>query len=177
MPPVGILFYRPPSPKWSRLVLVTPKKLSTIELEAELDGEELAVELVSDAEDAEDHLESIEAALGRLEIADAPFERRPFLEIAVRLEGPQPGLRRHVETLLASKPVRLTRVTRAGADAAGESAPEAEVASLDPLEVFIRKHREEFDAPPGDELRAAFISLLNEAADGDAAPIAGEKAA
>ena len=57
-------------------------------------------------------LSSVEDELRRIEIDDPGEHRRPFLEIAVRLDGPEPELRQRIEVALEGKPVRLTRIVR-----------------------------------------------------------------
>ena len=41
---------------------------------------------------------------------DLPRSRHPYLEVAVRLERPDPDLRRRIEAVLEGKPVRLLKL-------------------------------------------------------------------
>ena len=108
-------------------------------------------------------LDGLEAALAALELPE-PTIGPAFVEVAVRLDAPQPGLRARVETALAGRAARLLRVERVSA---GEAGSLSEVAAaglglgdLSPEEVFVRRHAEEYGAPPPPELLAAFRDLL-----------------
>ncbi len=108
-------------------------------------------------------LDRLEAELAALELPAGGIGPA-FLEVAVRLEAPEPGLRARVEAALAGRAVRLLRVERVSEGGDG-SLPEAAAAGivlgdLSPEEVFVRRHREEFDAPPAEEMLAAFRALL-----------------
>ena len=50
------------------------------------------------------------AQLAALDLPDAPAEAQPFLEVRVRLDAPEPGLRTRIEAALDGKPVRLAKI-------------------------------------------------------------------
>jgi exonuclease SbcD len=102
--------------------------------------------------------------LAALDVADAPVEQQPFLEVRVRLDAPEPGLRARIEAALDGKPVRLAKIETSSA--ARGSAVDAEVMTLDRLEqlkpddIFrqLYQHRFGNEAPP-DQL-SAFAELM-----------------
>jgi exonuclease SbcD len=106
----------------------------------------------------------VEDALRHLDIDDPGEPRRPFLEVAVQLDGVEPGLRRRIDMALAGKPVRLTRVVRHTAGQGGTLADAVESSAtldtLDPAHVFARRHAEEYRVEPPGELRRAFNEVL-----------------
>jgi DNA repair protein SbcD/Mre11 len=109
-------------------------------------------------------LNLVEDELRLINIDDPGDHRRPFLEVAVKLEGAEPDLRRRIDAALEGKPVRLTRIIRqiAGAegtlaDAVGEMAALDE---LDPAHVFARRHIDEFGVDPPNDLKNAFNEVL-----------------
>lgn len=55
-------------------------------------------------------VEEVLATLAALDIPDSPEAEHPYLEVRVRLDAPEPGLRARVEAALAGKPVRLARI-------------------------------------------------------------------
>lgn len=102
------------------------------------------------------------AALPGLSERDAAWAR-PFLEVAVRLTGPEPGLRPRVEAALAGKAPRLARllVERAGdAKALADAIPDAELTTLGAEEVFRRRWARIHPGEPPSALVAAFHELL-----------------
>lgn len=118
----------------------------------------------------------LDAVLDRLRALDldpaTPAEQRPWLEVRVRLDAPEPGLRRQVVQALEDKPVRLLRVTthypgRGGGLA--DQLPGVRLDTLAPEEVFrLRYRRDHADDPPA-ELVRAFAELLEAAQAGEAA--------
>ncbi|MBP2303195.1 exonuclease SbcCD subunit D C-terminal domain-containing protein [Azospirillum picis] len=110
---------------------------------------------------------SPDAALERLKRLDLdqslPRDTWPFLEVTVSLPEPRPSLRDEVEAVLSGRPVRLlklgVRLTGSG-ETLADSAPPADLASLDPEEVFRRLYRRNHEGDPGPELLAAFNELL-----------------
>ncbi|MDQ2697065.1 MAG: exonuclease SbcCD subunit D C-terminal domain-containing protein [Pseudomonadota bacterium] len=92
-----------------------------------------------------------------------PARQWPFLEVAVRLERPEPGLRRQLDEALEGRPVRLLKITT---DYAGDNAPLADalpagdLKELDPEEVFRLRHRQVHGSDPAAGLTAAFHQLL-----------------
>jgi exonuclease SbcD len=110
-------------------------------------------------------LTEIELALSELEIGKVQDHFRPFLEVAITLEAPEPDLHRRIETALGGKPVRIARIVRyasgGGQDLGeGDSFPE-ELAQIEPARVFSRKYAQEFGGDPGEEMNEAFAELLS----------------
>lgn len=118
-------------------------------------------------------LSEVRAALAALparpEGVPAGDESLPWLEVQVRLEAPEPGLRAEVEGLLADRAARLVRlgVERPGgasAAQAGADAPVEALADLLPEEVFRRLYGELYGAAePDPALLAAFHEMVEAA--------------
>ena len=102
------------------------------------------------------------AQLSALDVPDAPAEEQPFLEVRVRLDAPEPGLRTRIETALDGKPVRLAKIETSSA--ARSSAPENmtldQLGQLQPDDIFRRLYQQKYakEAPP--ELLSALAELL-----------------
>lgn len=102
------------------------------------------------------------AQLAALDVPDAPAEAQPFLEVRVRLDAPEPGLRTRIETALDGKPVRLAKIETSSA--ARNSAPENmtldQLGQLQPDDIFRRLYQQKYakEAPP--ELLSALAELL-----------------
>ncbi|AYM75787.1 exonuclease subunit SbcD [Janthinobacterium agaricidamnosum] len=100
--------------------------------------------------------------LAALDVPDAPAEAQPFLEVRVRLEAPEPGLRTRIETALDGKSVRLAKIETSSA--ARSSAPENmtldQLGQLQPDDIFRRLYQQKYakEAPP--ELLSALAELL-----------------
>lgn len=92
-----------------------------------------------------------------------PRERWPFLELAVRLDAPDPTLRRQVDDALAGRPVRLTRIglTWTGSLAAGDGV--TDLRGLDVEQVLQLAWSRRYREPPDDEVMAAFRELVEQA--------------
>ncbi|MCA8965064.1 MAG: exonuclease SbcCD subunit D C-terminal domain-containing protein [Planctomycetes bacterium] len=90
---------------------------------------------------------------------------RPLLEVAVRLPLPAPGLGEDIARLVQHKNVRLVRVEIELAGSApnvpGEG-PQADLATLAPEEIFVRRFHRDHEGDVPDELLAAFRSLLDD---------------
>ena len=102
------------------------------------------------------------AQLAALDVPDAPAEAQPFLEVRVRLDAPEPGLRTRIETALDGKPVRLAKIETSSA--ARSSAPENmtldQLGQLQPDDIFRRLYQQKYakEAPP--ELLSGLAELL-----------------
>ena len=102
------------------------------------------------------------AQLAALDLPAAPPEAQPFLEVRVRLDAPEPGLRTRIETALDGKPVRLAKIETSSA--ARSSAPENmtldQLGQLQPDDIFRRLYQQKYakEAPP--ELLSALAELL-----------------
>ncbi|NHQ93068.1 exonuclease SbcCD subunit D C-terminal domain-containing protein [Janthinobacterium lividum] len=100
--------------------------------------------------------------LAALDIPAAPPEAQPFLEVRVRLDAPEPGLRARIETALDGKPVRLAKIETSSA--ARSSAPENltldQLGQLQPDDIFRRLYLQKYgkEAPP--EQLSALAELL-----------------
>ena len=102
------------------------------------------------------------AQLAALDVPDAPAEAQPFLEVRVRLDAPEPGLRTRIETALDGKSVRLAKIETSSA--ARASAPENmtldQLGQLQPDDIFRRLYQQKYakEAPP--ELLSGLAELL-----------------
>lgn len=102
------------------------------------------------------------AQLAALDVPDVQAEAQPFLEVRVRLDAPEPGLRTRIETALDGKPVRLAKIETSSA--ARSSAPENmtldQLGQLQPDDIFRRLYQQKYakEAPP--ELLSALAELL-----------------
>lgn len=102
------------------------------------------------------------AQLAALDVPAAPPEAQPFLEVRVRLDAPEPGLRMRIETALDGKPVRLAKIETSSA--ARSSTPENltldQLAQLQPDDIFRRLYLQKYgkEAPP--EQLSALAELL-----------------
>jgi exonuclease SbcD len=102
--------------------------------------------------------------LAALEVADAPSDQQPFLEVRVLLDAPEPGLRSRIETALDGKPVRLAKIETSSA--ARASSIDTDVMTLDQLEklkpddIFRQLYQQRFgNDAPADTL-SAFAELM-----------------
>jgi len=109
-------------------------------------------------------LDVVEEALRRLELDDPGPQHRPYLEVAICLDGAEPDLRRRIDGALEGKPVRLTRIVRqtAGPGGALADAVDGQTAldALEPAHVFARRYVEQYGTEPPDELQRAFNEVL-----------------
>ncbi|WP_425251955.1 exonuclease SbcCD subunit D C-terminal domain-containing protein [Janthinobacterium sp. NFX145] len=102
------------------------------------------------------------AQLAALDVPAAPPEAQPFLEVRVRLDAPEPGLRTRIETALDGKHVRLAKIETSSA--ARSSAPENmtldQLGQLQPDDIFRRLYLQKYgkEAPP--EQLSALAELL-----------------
>jgi exonuclease SbcD len=102
--------------------------------------------------------------LAALDVPDAPPDQQPFLEVRVRLDAPEPGLRSRIEAALEGKPVRLAKIETSSA--ARASSIDSDVMTLDQLEqlkpddIFRQLYQQRFgnDAPA--EQLSAFAELM-----------------
>jgi exonuclease SbcD len=93
---------------------------------------------------------------------------RPYLEVVVALDKPEPRLRTAIETALDGKRARLvvlraeTTGDRAALGDRVDHRAGARLAELDPRDVFVRCWLRDHAEPPSGELLAAFERLLAE---------------
>ena len=109
-------------------------------------------------------LAEVIAELVSLDLPDCAEHARPYLEVRVLLDGPEPGLRAQVEAALEGKPVRLAKIepTRRVVTAAGVEPVLSldQLAQLQPDDIFRRLWQQRFgEDAPADQL-AAFAELL-----------------
>jgi DNA repair protein SbcD/Mre11 len=108
-------------------------------------------------------VEEVLAALSALDLADAPEQAWPYLEVRVRLDAPEPTLRNRIEAVLDGKPVRLAKIEISSARTAVESAAPIsldELEQMQPDDIFKRLYRERYDSDAPTEQLAAFAELL-----------------
>jgi exonuclease SbcD len=109
-------------------------------------------------------LADVLAELGRLPLLVPGDPARPFLEVVVAVERPEPKLRALVEAALDGKRPRLIRI---GIETTGDGGALADrvaqrLAELDPREVFVRLWGRDHAEPPGEAVLAGFGRLLAE---------------
>jgi len=113
-------------------------------------------------------LAQVLVALTALDIPhDTPPERMPFLEVRVRLNAPEPGLRAAIEQALEGKPVRLAKIETSFTQKESSITDRVELDELEKLhpdQIFDRLYQSKFGdenqggTPP--EISAAFAELL-----------------
>lgn len=113
--------------------------------------------------------DAVLAALAALALPPCPPAARPYLEVRVQLDAPEPGLRARIEAALEGRPVRLARIDarRSAAAPAAAHVPD-DLARLQPVDVFERRFHERYGAAAPEPLRRAFAELLHAAAAGEA---------
>ena len=112
--------------------------------------------------------------LGKLNLPDAPFNARPYLEVQVLLTGPEPGLVAKIDAALDGKPVRRAKIKttyRTTAHSETGQGPHSldDLGRLQPDDIFRKLHRSRFGGEPAAELLAVFSELVREA-DTEAVP-------
>ena len=109
-------------------------------------------------------IEQVLAELSALELPEGlPEHAWPLLEVRVRLDAPQPGLRARIEALLEGKAVRLAKIETSSA---ARDPDRIDMSSLDMLEqlqpddIFQRLYQQRFgSAAPGEQM-SAFAELM-----------------
>jgi DNA repair protein SbcD/Mre11 len=108
-------------------------------------------------------LDDVLAAIGTLPALEGDDPARPYLDVHVTLDRPEPRLRTVLETKLDGKRPRLVQLRVVGT---GDGAALAErvnvrrLAELDPRDVFVQLWARGHAEPPSVEVRAAFDRLL-----------------
>ena len=109
-------------------------------------------------------LSEVEAALTAFDFGEpASPGRRPFVEVSVLLDRPQPGVTARIHAALEGKPIRLTRIRSVYPDAPvrdGLAARGETLDALDPEAVFASLHSERHGAEPDPALARAFAALV-----------------
>lgn len=102
-----------------------------------------------------------------------PEHARPFLEVVVALQRPEPGLPAQVRELLQDKEARLARLTclaQGDGKALGDRHRGASVRDLHPESVFRDRYRQSYPGEPDPELLAAFATAVDDAHQAESAP-------
>ncbi|MDC8758480.1 exonuclease SbcCD subunit D C-terminal domain-containing protein [Janthinobacterium fluminis] len=109
-------------------------------------------------------LEQVLAELAALEAPEAAPEAWPFLEVRVRLDAPEPGLRSRVEAALEGKAVRLAKIETSSAARSAGAAPLTldQLDQLQPDDIFRRLYLQKFSSEAPAEQLSAFAELLLE---------------
>ena len=110
-------------------------------------------------------LPEVLAALEALELDDElPPQCRPYLEVRVLLDGPEPSLRAQVEAAIAGKPVRLAKIEPTRKLVAREDGADAltldQLAQLQPDDIFRRLWQQRFGEEAPNEQLTAFAELM-----------------
>lgn len=109
-------------------------------------------------------IEEVLTALAALELPEAPDPQTlPYLEVRVRLDSPEPGLRGRIEAVLEGKPVRLAKIETTSVRKSGTGNLPASLDDLDrlqPDEIFRRLYRDRFGEEAPQEQLSAFAELL-----------------
>jgi len=110
-------------------------------------------------------LADVLAELARLPLLVPGDPARPYLEVVVALDRPEPKLRAAVEAALDGKRPRLVRLgveLTGDGNALGDRLVQQRLAELDPREVFVRLWGRDHAEPPSDAVLAGFDGLLAE---------------
>jgi exonuclease SbcD len=101
--------------------------------------------------------------LENLALDDLPVEQRPLLELRIRLEKPEPGLRQQIEEVIAKLPVRLLKISTAYSGSEKSLADlkiEERLEELQPLDVFQRCYQNKYDQDAPETMNALFNELF-----------------
>ena len=101
--------------------------------------------------------------LKNLVLDDLPPEQTPLLELRIRLEKPEPGLRQQIEEVIAKLPLRLLKISTAYSGSEKSLADlniEERLEELQPLEVFQRCYHNKYDKEAPEAMSALFNELL-----------------
>jgi len=104
--------------------------------------------------------------IGHLEsliLDDLPIEQRPLLELRIRLEKPEPGLRQQIEEVISKLPVRLLKISTAYSGSEKSLADlkiEERLEELQPLDVFQRCYQNKYDKDAPEAMNALFNELV-----------------
>ncbi|TRX00709.1 exonuclease SbcCD subunit D C-terminal domain-containing protein [Candidatus Methylobacter oryzae] len=101
--------------------------------------------------------------LQSLALDDLPVEQRPLLELRIRLEKPEPGLRQQIEEVIAKLPVRLLKISTAYSGSEKSLADlkiEERLEELQPLDVFQRCYQNKYDQDAPEAISALFNELF-----------------
>jgi exonuclease SbcD len=108
-------------------------------------------------------LSEVLARLQNLALDDLPLEQQPLLELRIKLEKPEPGLRQQIEDVIATLPVRLLKISTAYSGSEKSLADvnsEERLEELQPLAVFQRCYQNKYDQDAPETMTALFNALL-----------------
>jgi exonuclease SbcD len=109
-------------------------------------------------------LKDVLAALVALDLPDLPGHARPFLEVRVLLDAPEPSLRAQIEAALEGKPVRLAKIEPTRKAATQQEADAVltldQLAQMQPDDIFRRLYKQKYDADAPHEQLSAFAELM-----------------
>ncbi len=111
-------------------------------------------------------IEEVEAALEALGLdEDAPLHERPFVEIAVQIEGPQPGVRGQLDEICARFPLRdvAPDILWPGREVRRKK-PETvkKLGEYRPVDLFRQAFVDQYGVEPDEEHLACFHQLCDE---------------
>jgi exonuclease SbcD len=138
-------------------------ELDAGEVELEVHAVPRAVDVLRVPRRGSATLEELQVLLAELpEMDSGPVDRRPYLEVVVRLDKPQPHLRHELEAALEGK---YPRLVKASVEYTGTGDPLAtaacsELRDLEPEEVFVRRYQRDHDGDVPAELLGAFRDAL-----------------
>ncbi len=112
-------------------------------------------------------LDDVLAQLAELDLDEQVVDpARPYLEVRVLLDKPEPDLRSQIDTALDDKPVRLVKIATSytgHGHALADDVTDESLADIDEVEVFRRQYQKTHDGEPSAELLEAFCELAEEA--------------
>ncbi|TAN67360.1 MAG: exonuclease subunit SbcD [Methylobacter sp.] len=101
--------------------------------------------------------------LENLILDDLPIEQRPLLELRIRLEKPEPGLRQQVEDVISKLPLRLLKISTAYSGSEKSLADlkiDERLEELQALDVFQRCYQNKYDKDAPEAMNALFNELV-----------------
>ncbi len=109
-------------------------------------------------------LEQVLAELVALELPETAPGALPFLEVRVRLDAPEPGLRARVEAALKNKAVRLAKIETSSMARSASAAPLTldQLDQLQPDDIFRRLYLQKYASEAPSEQLSAFAELMLE---------------
>ncbi|MDP1665762.1 MAG: exonuclease SbcCD subunit D C-terminal domain-containing protein [Methylobacter sp.] len=108
-------------------------------------------------------LSEVIGQLETLTLNDLPIGQRPLLELRIRLEKPEPGLRQQIEEVISKLPVRLLKISTAYSGSEKSLADlkiEERLEELQPLDVFQRCYQNKYDKDAPEAMNALFSELV-----------------
>jgi exonuclease SbcD len=92
-----------------------------------------------------------------------PPEQSPMVELRIRLEKPEPGLRQQIEEVISKLPVRLLKISTAYSGREKSLADikmEERLEELQPLDVFQRCYQNKYDQEAPEVMNTLFNELV-----------------